>query len=584
MNIKHYVTFFFFFILSLIANAQGIAVSSFTLNEADLTANQQGTIVFDQNGNKCALIRIQTTQKGFTFDVGSLGVQKVDDNKTGEIWLYVPAGVRKIDIRHSQLGSLIGYSFPVSIVAGRTYVMQLVTGTVHTVVEQDDGKTYFALSVTPTNAVVLIDGTLQPLDANGSLVLRMSRGDHSYNIQAAGFAPQSGKFTLGTQKLSKHITLESVLANLTLSCATPGTALYVNDVLKGTGSWSGQMMAGEYLLEARKEGYYSQKQSLSIGEKENRNITIPALTARTGNLDVNYTPIDADVYIDGVKVGTSPDVFRGLLIGSHKVELRKQGYANKSLTVTITEGQTASLTGAMEKGFSSDGKTFTVNGVSFVMVPVKGGTFTMGATGEQGSDAYSDEKPAHRVTLSNFSIGQTEVTQELWQAVMGSNPSYYKGDKRPVESVSWDDCQDFIRKLNKVTGHRFRLPTEAEWEYAARGGNKSKRYKYSGSNIIISEVAWYNESNGTHDVATKRPNELGIYDMSGNVWEWCQDGYGSYSSNAQTNSQGPSSGSLRVNRGGSWGSLARLCRVSNRNYYSPSNHFKNLGLRLVLSE
>ena len=168
--------------------------------------------------------------------------------------------------------------------------------------------------------------------------------------------------------------------------------------------------------------------------------------------------------------------------------------------------------------------------------------------------------------------------------VIRSNPSYYKGDKRPVESVSWDDCQDFIRKLNKVTGHRFRLPTEAEWEYAARGGNKSKRYKYSGSNIIISEVAWYNESNGTHDVATKRPNELGIYDMSGNVWEWCQDGYGSYSSNAQTNSQGPSSGSLRVNRGGSWGSLARLCRVSNRNYYSPSNHFKNLGLRLVLSE
>jgi len=227
-------------------------------------------------------------------------------------------------------------------------------------------------------------------------------------------------------------------------------------------------------------------------------------------------------------------------------------------------------------------ETITVNGVSFKMIGVQGGTFTMGATSEQGSDAGSDEKPAHQVTLSTFSIGETEVTQELWQAVMGGNPSYFKGAKRPVEQVSWEDCQNFIRELNSLTGRRFRLPTEAEWEYAARGGNKSNGYKYSGSSDI-DKVAWYNDNSGceTHDVATKRANELGLYDMSGNVWEWCQDWYGSYSSGSQTNPTGASSGSNRVFRGDGWGSGAVFCRVSFRYFHTPSNRHNGLGLRLA---
>ena len=177
-------------------------------------------------------------------------------------------------------------------------------------------------------------------------------------------------------------------------------------------------------------------------------------------------------------------------------------------------------------------REFTVNGVSFTMVKVDGGTFTMGATPEQGSDAYGDQKPAHQVKLSDYYIGETEVTQELWQAVMGSNPSNFKGSNLPVEEVSWND------------GQKFRLPTEAEWEYAARGGAKSRGYKYSGSNNI-GDVAWYIDNSGfkTHSVKTKSPNELGLYDMSGNVWEWCQDWYDSYGSSAQTNPTGASSGS-----------------------------------------
>ena len=229
-------------------------------------------------------------------------------------------------------------------------------------------------------------------------------------------------------------------------------------------------------------------------------------------------------------------------------------------------------------------QTITVNGVSFTMIAVEGGTFDMGATSEQGSDAYDREKPVHSVTLSDYSIGETEVTQELWEAVMGSNPSSFSGyPQRPVERVSWNDCQDFITRLNELTGKNFRLPTEAEWEYAARGGNKSQGYKYSGSDNI-DDVAWYksNSSSQTHDVKTKAPNELGIYDMSGNVCEWCQDWYGSYSSGSQTNPTGPSSGSSRVGRGGGWGSNAGACRGSYRIINSPDIRNYNYGLRLVL--
>ena len=217
------------------------------------------------------------------------------------------------------------------------------------------------------------------------------------------------------------------------------------------------------------------------------------------------------------------------------------------------------------------------------MVYVSGGTFTMGATSEQGSDAWDDEKPAHSVTLSGYYIGKYEVTQKLWKAVMGSNPSNFKGDNLPVERVSWNDVQEFLRKLNAMTGKNYRLPTEAEWEFAARGGNSSRGYKYSGGNSI-GNVAWFGVNSGsrTHAVGTKSPNELGIYDMSGNVYEWCQDWYGSYSSSSQRNPQGPNSGSFRVYRGGSWNYSAGRCRVSFRLYNTPGGRDSYLGFRLAL--
>lgn len=244
-------------------------------------------------------------------------------------------------------------------------------------------------------------------------------------------------------------------------------------------------------------------------------------------------------------------------------------------------------------------ETFIVNGVSFNMIQVPLGTFWMGSY-----SGHYWEQPAHEVTLSSYSIGETEVTQALWVAVMGSNPSKFKGDlNRPVEQVSWDACQTFIEKLNELTGKNFRLPTEAEWENAARGGNRSQGYKYSGSNDI-DEVAWYwqdlpSQTEGaigcsTQPVATKKANELGIFDMSGNVQEWCQDWFDHYyySSSLPVNPTGPESGTNKVIRGGNWGNWwgtdayelqgAFNCQVIIRMGYQPSTASSGIGFRLAL--
>ncbi|MCR5498581.1 MAG: formylglycine-generating enzyme family protein [Paludibacteraceae bacterium] len=248
---------------------------------------------------------------------------------------------------------------------------------------------------------------------------------------------------------------------------------------------------------------------------------------------------------------------------------------------TVAENSSAPIEGKL-----SERTSFTVKDVVFSMVKVKGGSFVMGATPEQSGEATAEEKPAHKVSLPDYWIGETEVTQALWTAVMGSCPSQLqmKGDSLPVACVSWDACQQFIAKLNALTGKAFRLPTEAEWEFAARGGAESKDYKYSGGNTL-DEVARCDvyASDLYYNVASYRPNELGIYDMSGNVAEWCEDWYGAYAEGEQSSPKGPKSGEVRVSRGGGGTLGAPFFRVSSRDGGAPGRWFYHVGLRLVAS-
>ena len=284
--------------------------------------------------------------------------------------------------------------------------------------------------------------------------------------------------------------------------------------------------------------------------------------------------------LKGDKVNPFYERMDGILTMSLK--FRKRPGIEFRIIGLMADGKELEYKKCTESG--KDVLEFEVGTCRFKMIRVEHGTFMMGAM-EGGSETFYD-KPVHQVTLTyDYYIGETQVTQELWKAVMGSNPSLFKGNNRPVEEVSWYDCQTFITKLNSLTGQKFRLPTEAEWEYVARGGKKSIGYQYSGSNNL-KKIAWYdnNSNSQTHDVATKQPNELGVYDMSGNVWEWCQDWHDCYSSTSQTNPTGAKSGSDRVNRGGSWGGSAGGCRSSNRDGNSPGGTGGDLGLRLVLSE
>ena len=462
------------------------------------------------------------------------------------------------------------------------------------------------------------------------------------------YAPAQQTVTVAdNQTIEVAPVLAADFATLTLTTAAEAE-IWINDQLRGKGSWTGDLSSGAYTIECRRESHRKTIKELAVTPSmTGQTIPLAAPVPIYGMVDISSSPAGADIYIDNVKVGTSPMIIPECLIGSHTVSITKQGYSQFTQTINVAENTTTEVSATLQNGrpititaadnaiihidgtsmgtstFSGnlaygqhtvyaelngkrtdsktidvpmgstaalpnvtlaflENKTFTVKGVTFTMVAVEGGTFMMGATSEQGRDAWDREKPVHQVTLSSYYIGQTEVTQALWEVVMGTTvseqrdkaytsswPLYGEGYNFPMYYISWEECQTFVSKLNQLTGKRFRLPTEAEWEYACRGGKKSRGYKYSGSNTI-DDVAWYtsNSSNETHPVATKSPNELGIYDMSGNVWEWCQDWKGSYSSAAQTNPTGASSGSYRVYRGGD----------------TPGRRISNLGLRLALSE
>ena len=346
------------------------------------------------------------------------------------------------------------------------------------------------------------------------------------------------------------------------------------------------ILIGEHTLELKKEGCARVSQLISVEEGK----VLPVhLTLSSGRSVTLQTDREGDIlYVDGKQIGVSPQRLE-LSYGVHTIRAeRGEQHTEKELEVTETGGETV-----VTLGFGSLPQIHWSSSVTPKqkeilsrlvenMVQVEGGRFQMGGTPEQGSDANDWEKPVHEVTLSDYYMGKYEVRQSEWEAVMGNNPSYFKGADLPVEQVSWEDCHEFIGRLNALTGLSFKLPTEAQWEYAARGGRLSKGYKYSGSNNL-GEVGWYgsNSGNCTHRVGEKQPNELGLYDMSGNVYEWCEDWSGGYSVTSQRDPLGAASGFYRVIRGGSWSDAVRFCRVSSRSSNVPVHCSFNLGFRLV---
>ncbi len=464
------------------STAQNFSVKSFKALPNDLTASSLEGKRIDQNGQVAALIKVVTTQTGFTFEGGALGIVDTKQN-VSEIWVWVPRGLRKITIKHQQLGQLRDFFFPVEIEAERTYEMVLLTSEI----EPDFGW-------------------IEVLET---------------------------------------------------------------DVLR-----------------------------------------------------------NADVFVDGKYVGKAP-IKRLTPSGSHEIKITKEPYDDYTSAIQIQNNEATILSPKLRTN-TRDEKVFSVNGVSFIMKKVEGGTFAMGmqTTDPKGPNYYEvmypeDQaldysSPVHLVELNSYYMGETEVTQGLWEAVTGKSlldyadlaqnktigmpDTYGYGKDYPMYYVSYNDIvNEFIPKLNKITGKSFRLPTEAEWEYAAWGGNKTHGYLISGGNL--DEAAWYSLNSGddydmamnaingsSHPVGLKGSNELGLYDMTGNVCEWCSDWSAEYTEGFQKNPQGPSTGTVRVIRGGSWqfsGESFDLdvewC-VARRDLNSPDIRWRSNGFRLVCDE
>ena len=344
---KQRILFLIMLCFALCVQAQELTVKTMEAAGSDISASTQRRT--DLNGNPCALVKVQLATPGAKFEGNVIGDTEF---KTGEYWVYMTDGSYMLQVKHPSFLPLM-VNFRDYEIRGvkplNTYVLkiampQVLAGPV------DDGQRYLAMTVEPEQgAVVLIDGELQEL-TNGSLSLLLPMGQHSYSVACKGYQTQSGTVNLVDNRTTLPIKLESTMGRLSISCATTTASLFVNDQLKGTGQWSGQLAAGSYRVEARQDGYRPQRQSIVLAERGNESVAIPALQPIVGNLNVNYQPLDAEVWLDGKKLGVSPNIFRNIMVGSHKVEINAVGYEKAEQTVVIEENQTASLQGALRKG------------------------------------------------------------------------------------------------------------------------------------------------------------------------------------------------------------------------------------------
>lgn len=536
-------TFFVLLLFSISVCSQELHVKSFGIAESDLSAQIQSRK--DLNDKNCALVKVGIGLQGVQFEGNVVG-QVV--NNVGEYWVYMPQGSRMLKVKHPYYPPIIvtfaNYSME-KLESNRTYELML---TVSGGIQSSQTQT-LTIKYTPIEATVLVDNK-RIKGSDGVAMANFPIGQHSFVVFCDGYESEEGMVKLKA----------SAPSNLQITLSKEATTALASTM--------GKEATNQNSVNSQNVKFFGKVVDVN-GEP-----IIGAAIKENGTDNWAITDMEGNFFIDA----KSPTV---------TITVLYVGWQSKQVELTAGHKEQITLIENKKKE-SETANSISIpvkDGINIEMIKVEAGTFMMGATPEM-EIPYDDEKPVHQVTLTNdYYIGKYEVTQALWQTVMESNPSSFKGNNLPVEQVSWNDCQEFIGKLNSITGRKFRLPTEAEWEYAARGGKKSRGYQYSGSSNI-SDVAWYNGNSGskTHLVGTKQANELGLYDMCGNVLEWCQNWYGSYVSSSQTNPTGAVSGSYRVIRGGSWYSSARFCRSSCRDSGTPGIRNSSLGLRLVLSE
>ncbi len=510
---------------------------------------------------------------------GNLATFIMLDYKQDDIWVYLTSKVADyVKISHPDLSSL-EYNFPEDLKPNKGYEMTLVNS-----MAMAAGSGGLTVTTKPeVNATVSLNGfkMAQTTPYNNGMI---AAGRYEVTLSKDGYNPvkrivevKAGETTAIEVEISVlygkiQVTTEPVGATVSLDDEVIGTTpLAPTNIPIGTHTMKIEKPGYAYII---REINVSENDAVSFNEKlsDKRRVTIS--TDREGD----------KISVDGRYVGQSP-LKTELTYGEHNIAAeRHEGYDRIGYKTIVVKQEDDPL---INLDFY-DRIYFKVKGAEFEMIGVDGGTFWMGCTYEQ-TDCAHDELPIHEVTLSDYYIGKYEVTQALWKAVMSNNPSSFKGDNLPVEKVSWNDCQEFIAKLNQITGMQFCLPTEAQWEFAARGGNKSKGYKYSGGNNP-DDVMWYRRNSGnkylkyyqksngdrsgykepknndcrTHAVGTKAPTELGIYDMCGNVSEVCSDWYGDYDSQSQTDPTGPSEGTRHVSRGGNYSGNAYLSHITRR--------------------
>lgn len=536
-------TFFVLLLFSISVCSQELHVKSFGIAESDLSAQIQSRK--DLNDKNCALVKVGIGLQGVQFEGNVVG-QVV--NNVGEYWVYMPQGSRMLKVKHPYYPPIIvtfaNYSME-KLESNRTYELML---TVSGGIQSSQTQT-LTIKYTPIEATVLVDNK-RIKGSDGVAMANFPIGQHSFVVFCDGYESEEGMVKLKASAPSNlQITL-SKEAKTALASTMGKEATNQNSVNSQNVKFFGKVVDvnGEPIIGA------------AIKENGTDNWAI--------------TDMEGNFFIDA----KSPTV---------TITVLYVGWQSKQVELTAGHKEQITLIENKKKE-SETANSISIpvkDGINIEMIKVEAGTFMMGATKEV-KEPYKIELPAHEVLLTeDYYIGKYEVTQALWNVVMDSKYSTNDGDLLPKNYVSWNDCQEFIEKLNKITGLKFRLPTEAEWEYAARGGKKSKRYLYSGSNNVL-DVAWYdgNSSNKRHPVGTKQANELGIFDMGGNVSEWCQDLWGQYQNDSQINPLGSSAGTKHVLRGGNYFFDIRICYLSYRmfaesNYKDPFN-----GFRLALSE